>query len=376
MLFACSSGFTDRYIEDIARSVALPEGMKVQYRYHEDYIHPDERKKLSEPKKLIGQKVVLAYLNQSKGLKDANLPPKIVPVREAEIANVVCLGTAVIFTFVLNKFAYPAFKDVDESQKISFDKYQKHMLSQFDNGSCPLPLKWDAKKGEKAQGFLFCDVKAPELKFEPIQSSYDSWEWLVVELLGSTDFSDRQFGVLYHLLGIHRTAGLQDEYVEVKDGRFVFSKSGEYELHVYTKGVSDNNRKTTWIKCELLNEAAVTRSDPALTIDSGYDLKRFKFNVKNSAQPITEILTVSYWKTLQQDYGSFRYDMTLDFPRSKWRMFFSGLPYGLAGFIPGAVAILTGSNNYSGQTIAIVFSVLFVSSVGLSILGDFIRTKS
>jgi hypothetical protein len=223
MLFACSSGFTDRYIEDIARSVALPEGMKVQYRYHEDYIHPDERKKLSEPKKLIGQKVVLAYLNQSKGLKDANLPPKIVPVREAEIANVVCLGTAVIFTFVLNKFAYPAFKDVDESQKISFDKYQKHMLSQFDNGSCPLPLKWDAKKGEKAQGFLFCDVKAPELKFEPIQSSYDSWEWLVVELLGSTDFSDRQFGVLYHLLGIHRTAGLQDEYVEVKDGRFVFS---------------------------------------------------------------------------------------------------------------------------------------------------------
>ena len=107
-MFVClSSGYRPRYLRDIARSLALPAGTWLAFRYDRRWIDPDLQRRLDAPKErrqLKGVEVMIAYIDQSDNSEEI----EIVPCRYAILVDVASLGQTASLQLEVREFAHAA----------------------------------------------------------------------------------------------------------------------------------------------------------------------------------------------------------------------------------------------------------------------------
>src|SRR5437588_10146512 len=107
-MFVClSSGYRPRYLRDIVRSLALPKGAWLAFRYNRESIAEDIQRRLdppADPMKLKGAEVLIAYVDQL----DADKAIEIVPCRYATLRDVAPLGQTASLQLELGELAYAA----------------------------------------------------------------------------------------------------------------------------------------------------------------------------------------------------------------------------------------------------------------------------
>jgi hypothetical protein len=107
-MFVClSSGYRPRYLRDIARSLALPPGAWLAFRYNREWIADEVLRRLeppADPTKLNGADILIAYIDQH----DPSKPIEIVPCRYATLRDVAPLGQTTSLQLELGDLAYAA----------------------------------------------------------------------------------------------------------------------------------------------------------------------------------------------------------------------------------------------------------------------------
>src|SRR5713226_2964535 len=101
MLLCLSSGYRQRYLEDILRAVAMPAGLDLRFRYTVDHISRD----LHDPLKNNGHQgevVLIGYLDRS----DSDHAQEIVPCRFATLQESKILGDICVLTLRLTDYAF------------------------------------------------------------------------------------------------------------------------------------------------------------------------------------------------------------------------------------------------------------------------------
>ena len=104
-MYVClSSASRVRYLEDVARSVSMPPGAVIRFRYATKIVDPKVLSAASAGK-LIGQTTLICFLDASK----MELFPSIVPTRFARIEKVEVVGG-----FITLDLGLSDFPDVDQ----------------------------------------------------------------------------------------------------------------------------------------------------------------------------------------------------------------------------------------------------------------------
>ena len=266
MIFACSSGAAKRYIEDVARAIAMPPGMHLQFRYAAKYISPELRNTLErDPYALNGREVVLAYLDQSEARRKQHAAPKVVPCRAATIVSAEFIGTSYIFVYRLAGFAFPVTLKEAGSRDAAETVYQDYQesLHQLD---CDLPLSW-RRHGDRyrADGHWVCDVADAQLEVRSAPEdagTWTMWESLVIELLTkSTDFADHGIGALFHIFYIgpesrhspNAQMASPSQVCQFKHGQCELAVRGEHRIKLYVYAKDEEVENTAWIRFATLN---------------------------------------------------------------------------------------------------------------------------
>lgn len=101
----CSSGAHPLYLENVVRTLALPAGEELQYRYEQDIVSDEFRRSvqtgdLSVNSSVTGDTTYLCYLDN----RDKAVTPRVYPVREAVILSASLLGTTYVVRMRLRRF--------------------------------------------------------------------------------------------------------------------------------------------------------------------------------------------------------------------------------------------------------------------------------
>src|SRR4051812_26931240 len=102
IMFVClSSGASPRYREDIVRSLSMPPGMKLQFRYEEKYLtQPVLAAVVADQAE--DEDALIVYIDQA----NLPVPPTYVPTRHARVTRVNRHGTTLSVELILGDFAY------------------------------------------------------------------------------------------------------------------------------------------------------------------------------------------------------------------------------------------------------------------------------
>src|SRR4051794_24776550 len=101
-MFVClSSGSTPRYREDILRSLAMPVGTILQFRYERRYLTQAVSTAV-EDGRAESQTALVVYVDQN----NPAVPPSYVPCRFAEVRRVTSHGTTLSLELALGHFGF------------------------------------------------------------------------------------------------------------------------------------------------------------------------------------------------------------------------------------------------------------------------------
>lgn len=169
MLLCLSSGYSRRYRQDILRSVGLPIGSELQFRYRTKWVTEGVQRKIKEGK-LRGEDVLIAYADQSSPGQD-DQPVELVPVRKATVTTASRPGSTISLTFKLGPI-------VRSGQLTSFNNEVQNLSGQA------IP-RWASGKATGS----YC-VEIPSLPTHIIEADrLNEWEQLIDELAGRSDFA-------------------------------------------------------------------------------------------------------------------------------------------------------------------------------------------
>ena len=108
-----SSGRRQRYLEDIFRALALPEGAEIRFRYREDLLSESAGRRFLEAS---GSIAYICYLD----ISTEGVPPTFVPVRRAKIVRVEKRGTSYFVYMRANE--YVSTEAAVELTKLTMDE--------------------------------------------------------------------------------------------------------------------------------------------------------------------------------------------------------------------------------------------------------------
>jgi hypothetical protein len=271
MLLFLSSGARPRYREDIVRTMALPSGGRLQFRYDlsivDDIILNDAKEG-----KLVGQRALVCYLwNRTEGA-----PTEYVPCRFVEIARVEIVGSSLVMVLIVG--GYPELSEgVD-------------VLNLFaDEDRAKLP-RWSREGTAYKLAGLFAIV----MKRDPALVSVDtldSFEKIVRLLCRYSDFSADSERYFFAILGVDHlvrdSAGREgfDAVTISPAGSYSLVSGEEYELktYVFAPELSPTATiKETALHVQSENSLIEFPLGKSREIDSEYDIKRFRFHADRS----------------------------------------------------------------------------------------------
>ncbi len=256
-MFLClSSGSSPRYREDVLRALSMPWGSVLQFRYLKNYVAPG----VLEHEKDTGRgesQALIAYIDQS----DPSKAPEIVPCRFATITEFTVVGTAVALLLELKDFAFAE----------DLQKFNSEVRAQS-AGTIPA---W--QPDGKVRGHYWVEVN-PDPKTSARSDKLEDWEKIVAQLVGRPDFKDE--GCFFTMVGLTDVASRSP--VSVGKGLYRLESGHEYELtlyHYYPKSATLRARLSLSTTSRWLGFT----TNPVLSLDSRYDLKRVRFKAGKPA---------------------------------------------------------------------------------------------
>ena len=109
MWFCLSSGARSRYLDDIIRSLALPAGAELVFRYDKKHLSADALNFVRSTS-VTSHELVIAYVDRA----SQAYPPFIIPCRRAQIEEVSDHGPIITINLKLGEFAYAS--DIEDFQ--------------------------------------------------------------------------------------------------------------------------------------------------------------------------------------------------------------------------------------------------------------------
>jgi hypothetical protein len=267
MLLFLSSGARNRYREDIVRSLVLPEGGFLQFRYDLSIVDV----KILEGTKsgqLLNRDALVCYVWTGA----VGAPTDFVPCRLARVIGAEIVGSSFVVRFEVAGY-------VQLGEGIDFIA----LLSEEDREKTP---KWEQDADTlKLKGLFAIALKArPNLN---TSKKLDAFESIVKKLRSFCDFSGEKGCQFFAVMGINsvmREPQGREVYNRMHlsmHGSFVLKSGIEYEMQVYIFapdfGPTATVRETS-IHIESENKLLDFPQGKSCEIDSEYDVKRFRFD--------------------------------------------------------------------------------------------------
>jgi hypothetical protein len=249
-MFIClSSGARPRYRQDILRAIAMPSGLRLQFRYVSNIVAPKIIEKIHAGT-VKGQKALIVYCDQH----DPNITPEFIPCRYATIVDAEIHGTTATLFLSLKDFAHA--KDV-----IKFNDELRETIAN-------LPT-WQSGSSYPA-GYYWLEATRDPKTIESLEVGV--WEKIVFQISQRVDFQSEN--CYYTILGLYPAGS--ETAIPSEEDCFHLAADNKYEIRVY-HFIPEQQSKVSLLRFEAKNELITFLRNPVLTIDSPYDLKRVLF---------------------------------------------------------------------------------------------------
>lgn len=263
-LLCLSSGLTPQYRLDILRSLALPLGTYVQFRYGEDIIAKSLRTPLAR-NEMCGAKALLAHVDCNLAARQSDGLCRITPCRYSVLVNSRKLGSFYFLQFRVEEFAY--WGDSASSQReICGDR-------PFWTTANELAGLWCLELEISEQAWL----KEKQL---------EGWQNVIKLLKKSEDFAKEPF--FFAVEGLYLRG--EEHPCEAVDGEFVLRSERDYVIRIFHFHPDADKIKMTVgagvINVDVSQPQIEAVTSPTLPVASPYDLKSFHF--RTAASPASK----------------------------------------------------------------------------------------
>lgn len=267
MFILLSSGAKPRYRQDVLRAIAMPKGMQLPFRYSQDIIEQNILAKI-ELGLVKDQEALICYIDQH----EPSLTPEVIPCRYARITDAQIYGSTVTINLSLGDF-------------VKFNSVQT-FNNELRNSATELP-NWQCEGGQFPVGKYWLET-AFDLNISKSKEIGD-WEKTINELSRRADFKGEP--CFYIVTGLH----LDNEGTALiyKNCGFDLSPRQKYEIRIYHY----NPERVAGISLLRFSSASTEITfitNPLLTIDSPYDLKKVRF--KTGEPNVTEETFLSLYR--------------------------------------------------------------------------------
>lgn len=264
-MFIClSSGSRRQYRDDIFRTLALPPGALIQFRYDKQYLSDAVTANVNT-QTYFGEEALIVFVDQFDSSKD----PEFVPCRYATVQKIEEHGTTVSIELLVDDFALA--EDLE-----AFSGWLRESLSP------DIPISTASKIVGK---YFLGTTKFPSgLKRT---SQLCDWEKIVCQIALRQDFHDSNcFFALRELKQGSDLISASKGVFSLKSGRNCELRLYHYHPSTFTEKVSLKIAMTDGISVSML-------SNPTIPIDSRYDQKYIRFHIAQSPTNQYGFLTIS-----------------------------------------------------------------------------------
>jgi hypothetical protein len=317
----------------------MPPGFWLQFRYDLKWIAPSITTRLKSEdlrESLRSAETLIAYLDQS----NASVPPEVVPCRMAKLIEPVPLGSTVSIQLELGAFARA--EDV-----AVFNRDIRAKVS-------GLP-EW---KAGQIEGFYWFEI--PEISGCVLTSDLESWESLVSQLAPRPDFSTEM--VFYTIEGMLKVGS--QKRVDATSNKYKLGPNQQYELRIYHFHPTQGEPKTQ-LSLETTSELITLTTNPEVSLESRYDLKRVRLRTRGSPARESAVLTMKRRPTSSSNW-EWEFDLPVSIRGWFWRKF--GLGALLGAFLAVSPIVAAYSNSKLSPHSQLVISI--VSAVSSLLAGE------
>ena len=271
-MFIClSSGARPRYRQDIIRSIAMPRGSRLQFRYRLDLVAERVKQRIKDGT-YKNIRVLIAYLDQ----QDRTKVPELVPCRFARVVHAQIHGSTTSLVFVLGEFAY--------AENVEAFNNQARLAS-----GDTLPLR-KRPEDKFAEGAFWLEVGDEALSNVISTRDLGDWEKIVCQLLHHEDFKTEN--CFYMVEGLYEAE--EEKKINMKFGSYHLKPSQEYEVRIY-HFLPKIAPKTVSLRLSVSRPSITFTTNCVQTIDSEYDMKRIRF--KTGRPVLSEKSVLSVFRT-------------------------------------------------------------------------------
>ena len=285
-----SSGARPLFLENVVRSLALPEGEVIQYRYNEDLVSESFLEQIGQhcangKGPLVGQQAYLSYLDN----RDKATAPVVYPVREAKIVHAAKLGSTVIVRLELLCFLnWQQEKFSELAKKRATDElpgWKNHGTDSAGVATAEITGKWIAA----CEPFRNNEVTAYSASD---RSHLLPFEETVKAISKGTDFADqkRMFASFLPTKDITKNK-------LVVDKKLIAGRAYELPVYHYQSGDGTHSDLEKFrLEVSSENEDIVLVSPSPQAIEAPYDEVNFTFRVKDDARSSPANLNISIFR--------------------------------------------------------------------------------
>ena len=266
-MFLClSSGARERYRKDVILALAMPKGLRLQFRYSTQWVDPVVLQGIRE-KGHKKTKALICYIDQY----DKSKVPKVIPCRYALVVDSEIHGTTVVVTFDLGDFAHA------------------QDLASFNDEVRGHPGNKTPTVGQDGMiaGYYCADMGDWQPQSIQMSADVSMWEQVVTQISPRSDFSRET--VFYVVEAIRSVSG--HKKAGTKNGFFRLKPASTYEFEIYhfhpTSGVDK-----AFLRLQAFGASVALTSNPRITMDSRYDVKRMRFTTSRPTAPEMAVLSV------------------------------------------------------------------------------------
>jgi hypothetical protein len=364
-ILCLSSGVRPRYLEDVLRASAMPDGSRLRFRYFEELVPIELREKL-KTKDLVGADVLIAYLARY----DPRAAPLAIPVRAAVLRDSKIIGRIVVLDLELS-----TIKVADDLQGF--------------NDALRREANIPSWQGDSLVG-TFCTEIQKALSYVKSKAEISDWQDLAGGLRAHRDFDGVPF--FYFVTGLFAVG--DDKPLRPNDGVWSLSASRTYELRLmsYIPNSDENGSimlgDVDWLIAEAEGDMISFASTNRLAVDSPYDEKVLRFRTTPCStiqHSLLSLQRVGRERKSRDDVPTrkesdhaaqvswdaiWQFEIPLTISPRKWTLIWQGLLVGTLIAAQGLVPIWSkphSENSVFLSVIAIVIGLLtgLVASFGL-----------
>lgn len=343
MFIFLSSGASPRYRQDILRAIEMPKGARLQFRYDSKWIATNVRDLLAN-KEVRGIPSLIAYIDQH----DKAKTPELIPCRFALLVDALSHGSTVSLTLALEEYGHAE----------DLGSFNREIRSASDT----LPT-WGPEG--LISGTYWLDI-AQNLKTVVRSTTLATWEEIVAQIAKRPDFAEESY--FYVLEGLYPIG--QDSPLSHESGSYEIAAGREYEVRLYHFHPTKVPERT-WLRLATASESLGFTTNPLLSIDSRYDMKRARLKAGWPAKQEHTVFSIyRVTSDRQDDLGTWEVDLPFRIKGSFWPTLIYGIVLGILLAGPQIVAAFSNPDLSSSNVTAITI-VSAILGLGAGIFAAF-----